>query len=407
MILSRVKNRVMSMIRLAQIIVLPLILLAGSACSDAPAEPSGPPTAYGDPLPDLTPAERTRFEAGLNAFGHVFLPAEGLGPFFNENQCSACHTFPASGGTGEQSIVRLSRFQAPDRCDLLTAVGGENVQRNTTPLLRDAGVARRPEPEGTERALIRVPFLFGLGLIEAIDDETLLQRADPDDRDNDGISGRPGRDASGRLARFGRKAEHASIAAFAAGALFNEMGLTSSVYPAEPLLDGQPMPSKYDPATDPEISDAMLSELTDFVRFLAPPPGQSPTDAATRDLIRQGAALFDQIGCSICHTPEMTTARNDVRALSQRKVRLYSDLLLHDMGPDLAGFCGVGATPAEWRTEPLMGVGQRDRLLHDGRAYDLFAAIRAHGGEATKARASFDALDRVTQEALIQFLRSL
>ena len=397
----------MSLTRLTQITLLPLMCWSGSACSRAPAEPAGPPTVYGDALPDLAPPEKARFDAGLAAFGHVFQPAEGLGPFFNENQCSACHTFPASGGTGEQSVVRLSRFEPPDRCDLLTAVGGENVQRNTTPLLRAAGIERRPEPVGTERALVRVPFLFGLGLVEAIADETILQRADPDDRDSDGISGRPGRSADGRLGRFGRKAEHATIASFAAGALFNEMGLTSSVHPAEPLLDGQPMPSQYDPAADPEIIDEMLAALTDFVRFLAPPPGQSADDPETRSLIDRGRGLFDQLGCGGCHTPEMTTARVDVQALSRRTIRLYSDLLLHDMGPELAGFCGIGATPTEWRTEPLMGLGTRERFLHDGRAYDLFAAIRTHGGEATQAWAAFDALDRVTQEALIQFLRSL
>jgi CxxC motif-containing protein (DUF1111 family) len=397
----------MSVTRFLLIALSTLLPWFGFACSKAPEEPAVPPTAYGDPLPDLTPTEQARYEAGLEAFGHVFQPAEGLGPFFNENQCSACHTDPASGGTGEQSIVRLSNFEAPDRCDLLASVGGQNVQRNTTPLLRDAGVLRRPEPAGTERALIRVPFLFGFGLVEAIADETILQRADPDDRDGDGVSGRPGRDAAGRMARFGHKAEQASISDFVASALFNEMGLTSSIYPIEPLLDGQPMPAKYDPAPDPEISDSTLHALADFVRFLAPPPGQVLDDADKRATIARGAALFEQLGCASCHTPEMTTARNEVRALSQRPIRLYSDLLLHDMGPELAGFCGVGASPAEWRTQSLMGLGRRKRFLHDGRAYDLFAAIAAHGGEATRAKAAFDALDRVTQEALMQFLMSL
>jgi CxxC motif-containing protein (DUF1111 family) len=362
----------------------------------------------GEPLPGLTAEERVRFDAGLALFGRVFTPADGLGPLFNENQCSACHTFPASGGTGEQFAFRMTRFEPPDRCDLLPLEGGENVQTNATPLLRAHGVTRRPQPKNaTETDRMTVPFLFGLGLLEAIPESTLERNADPDDRDRDGISGRSGRDVAGTIARFGRKAEHATIRSFAEGALLLEMGLTTTARPQESLLDGQPFTPDTDPAPDPEVDSVMVNRLVDFVRFLAPPaqrPALNATDAA---LLRRGERLFGDVGCAACHVPEMRTGRSDVSALDRKPVRLFSDLLLHDMGPDRAGACGIGAAPSEYRTSPLMGLRSRRVYLHEGRVRDLFAAIRQHGGEAVAARTAFDALDRLAQEAIIQFLRSL
>lgn len=388
--------------------VIPMYLVAGSGCSQAPAEEPVAAAVAGDALPGLTPAEQARFDTGLALFGRVYAPEEGLGPLFNENQCSACHTFPASGGTGEQFAFRSARFEPPDRCDLLPAEGGENVQTRATPALQARGIRRRPTPMNANASgRVTVPFLFGLGLVEAVPEETLLALADPEDRDRDGISGRPGRDATGRLARFGRKAEHATIRSFVEGALLLEMGLTSPRRPEESLLDGQPFGPDVDPAADPEVDSATVGLLTDFVRFLAPLPRLVPEDATTRDLIARGERLFAQLGCTGCHVPALRTGRSDVAALDRKSVRLYSDFLLHDLGPELAGACGIGAMPTEYRTEPLSGLGRRRVYLHDGRTRDLFAAIRLHGGEASRARAAFDALDRIAQEAVIRFLRSL
>ena len=385
--------------------LLPLIVVCGSACSAA--QPPAP-VEIGEPVAGLTAAERARFDAGLALFGRVFTPEDGLGPLFNENQCSACHTFPASGGTGEQFAVRMTRFDPPDRCDMLPLEGGENVQSNATPLLRARGVTRRPPPKNaTETDRMTVPFLFGLGLIELIPESTLLGRADPDDRDRDGISGRAGRDAAGAFARFGRKAEHATIRSFTEGALLLEMGLTSPGRPEEALLDGQPFNAEVDPVQDPEVDSVVVNRLVDFIRFLAPPvqrPARNATEAA---LLRRGERLFDEIGCTACHVPELRTGASDVRALDRKPIRLYSDLLLHDMGAEREGACGIGASPGEYRTEPLMGLRFRRIYLHDGRTRDLFGVIRQHGGEGSAARAGFENLDRVAQEAVIQFLRSL
>jgi CxxC motif-containing protein (DUF1111 family) len=124
-------------------------------------------------------------------------------------------------------------------------------------------------------------------------------------------------------------------------------------------------------------------------------------------LINRGEQIFGSVGCADCHVPEMTTGRHPVAALNRTPIRVYSDFLLHDMGAERAGACGLGATPSEYRTEPLAGLGARRVYLHDGRTRDLFAAIRAHGGEAGASRDAFAKLDRLTQEALIRFLRSL
>jgi CxxC motif-containing protein (DUF1111 family) len=389
---------------IALVVILHVAACAGTSGTDA-AQPPGEP---GDPLPGLSETERARFDAGLALFDRIYTPEEGLGPLFNENQCSACHTDPASGGTGEQSAIRSTRFVGPDRCELLTAELGENLQTNATPALRAHGITARPTPDGaTERGLMFVPFLFGMGLAEAVPEEAILDLADADDRDRDGVSGRPGRDRSGHLARFGRKAEHASIAAFTTTALLLEMGLTSPALPAEAGIEGQALPDGSDPAADPEVDAETVAHLTDFVRFLAPLPRRIPRDPALLRIVEQGERLFDRVGCTKCHVPSLRTGRNDVAALDRKTAPLYSDFLLHDMGPGLAGACGIAASPTEYRTEPLTGVGYRRRLLHDGRARNLMDAIRAHGGEATGVKASFDALSRVEQERILDFLRTL
>ena len=383
-----------------------LLVLVG--CRSAPVADAESALEPGGPFPGLTDAERARFEAGRSLFDRVFRPEEGLGPLFNENQCSACHTEPASGGSGEQFAVRMTRFEAPDRCDLIPDHGGENVQSNATPLLQALGFTGRPEPPGvTERGRFFTPFLFGLGLAEAIPDEVILSREDPDDRDGDGISGRAGRTASGATGRFGRKAEHAAVADFVAGAALLEMGLTSPSQPREPVLNGAPMPAEADPVADPELDAESLARLADFVRFLAPLPRRIPEDAARQADIADGEELFTEIGCASCHTPVLETGPSPARALDRKRARLYSDFLLHDMGPELAGACGIAASPGEYRTESLAGLGYRRRFLHDARSRSLHEAIRLHGGEAVRVRAAFETLDPVTQERLIRFLQSL
>ncbi len=380
-----------------------LLVVIGSGCESAQ-----PPVAYGDPLPGLSAAELERFRAGSELFNHVFSPAQGLGPLFNENQCSACHTDPAAGGTGEQFLVRAAhRDDAASTCDPLIGQGGDNVRQQATPALQAHGITKEATPAAaTVTGRFVVPFLFGLGLAEAVAEATLLELADPDDADGNGISGRAGRDAEGRYARFGHKGEFVSIEAFVAGALLMEMGITSPIHPAEARGTAD-LPAEADLAADPEVDSTAVARLVDFVRFLAPPPRRVPPDAEARRVVDQGHQLFVRLGCADCHVPRLRTGRSDVRALDRRDVELFSDFLLHDMGPDLADVCGRDASPSELRTTPLAGLGSRRMFLHDGRALGLEDAIRAHGGEATAARVAFDSLSPILQDALIRFLRTL
>lgn len=373
-------------------------------------QPERPPVAGepGTPLIGLSEAETARFHAGRALFNKIFTPAEGLGPAFNENQCSACHTSPAAGGTtGFERVAKATRFATPAACDLMRDEGGENIRTRTTPPLRAHGVTHElSPPDATETGRFLPPFLFGLGLIEAIPETTIAARADPDDEDGDGISGRAARSPDGRLTRFGHKADVATIEDFTRSALLLEMGLTSRPGDRD-LVSGAMPPPGTDPVREPEVDSIVVALLTDFARFLAPPAPAEPRSQEQADTLATGRRLFERVGCTGCHTPSMRTASHDVTALSRRTIHLYSDLLLHDMGPELANVCAQDADPRELRTSPLMGLQHREFFLHDGRALDLRDAILEHGGEAESARDAFARLPWMAQEFVIIFLRSL
>lgn len=385
---------------------LATVVAAVVACTSGHEAATG---EVGTPLRGLRPRELNEFHAGQVLFEKVHSPEEGLGPLFNENQCSACHTVPASGGTtGFERVVKATRFEGPNGCDLLTREGGENVRSQATPHLKSHGIDRQlMPPSAREVGRFTPPFLFGLGLIEAIPEERILVNADPDDADGDGISGRAGRARGGLLARFGRKADVATIRDFVESALHLEMGLTTPTRPNEGTIGVIAMPPGADPARDPEIDQTTVELLTAFVRFLNAPAPALPRSSAHNDTLVTGRRLFDELRCSACHAPSMRTGPSEVEALGGKTVPLYSDLLLHDMGPTLTSVCGPTATPAEMRTEMLMGLRHRDRLLHDGRTSDLREAILAHGGEAQGARDAFARLSWSRQEYVLKFLRSL
>ena len=381
-------------------------VLANLACAASNDETAG---VAGGPLPSLPPREVARFHGGKALFERVFTAQEGLGPLFNENQCSACHTVPATGGTsGFERVVKVTRFSGPGACDLLLQDGGQNIRTQATPQLRAHGVERQPMPGGaTEIGRFTPPALFGLGLIAEIPEATILGGADPDDRDGDGISGRVGRAANGRLARFGRKAEFATIADFVESALQLEMGLTTPRAAHETIPGTVSVPANVDLADDPEIDQASVDLLTAFVRFLNAPALATPRSSAHSDSIMAGRRLFTELRCSACHVPLMRTGPSEIDALDRKTVSLYSDLLLHDMGSGLANVCTPSATPTELRTAMLMGLRHRDRLLHDGRTSDIREAILAHGGEAQRARDAFARLSWARQGYVLKFLRSL
>ena len=365
------------------------------------------PPQLGDPLRGLSKAERAQFDSGLVVFATTFTPAVGLGPLFNASGCGECHEDPVVGANGDE-VERHAAVFHPERagamCDELADKGGPVFQDSVTPALHTAlGIDHEPLPPMVTTVAGRsTPDVFGFGLLDAVPDSEILKYADPDDRNGDGISGRPNRFFDGRLGRFGRKALVPTLREFNDGAFQVEIGITNPSVPVEGTVTGDSLPAGTDPAPDPELGERGL-ELTDaFVRLLAPPAPLKQTGEA-----RRGSDIFARVGCTSCHVPALRTGDNPIRALSHKEVAAYTDLLLHDMGPDLADICLGLATPSEFRTEPLMGLRHATQFLHDGRAKTPEQAVDLHGGEGARARDLFKALPAADRAALLAFLKTL
>ena len=371
-------------------------LVGQSSCPRAPMP--------GDPLRGLTPEELGRFERGQQVFERKFTPETGLGPLFNADACSECHEDPVAGGAGDEIEFHVGTVRPDGFCDQLVDKGGPVIQQQVTPALKAAlGIDQEPmPPEASAHASRTPPDLFGLGLLDAVPDQAILALADPDDRNHDGISGRPNRFTDGRLGRFGRKAFVPTLAEFNQGAFIIEQGITNPAVPTEETIGGKPIPAGVDPVAEPELSDEDMKLADDFVRFLAP-PARLPLDSDGE----LGRSIFGTIGCASCHVPSLTTGANPVRALSYRTVYAYTDLLLHDMGPERADICFGLASPSEFRTEPLMGLRLLESFLHDGIAKSIEEAIRLHAGEAAWSRKQFERLPPDGRAALLKFLHSL
>jgi CxxC motif-containing protein (DUF1111 family) len=376
-----------------------------TACDRTPATEPLPPDdpRLGGPLPQLSVAQLNQFAAGTALFKKVFTPETGLGPLFNNTGCVKCHTTPVDGGAGVQAAQHGSAF-VNGVCNDLTDKGGPVFQTKATAALTDAmGIYQEPlPPEITATARRTTSSIWGSGLLDAVPDSEILAHADPNDRDGDGVFGRPNLTADGRVGRFGRKGQVATLREFVAGAFVMEIGITNSLFPAEQTVAGQPLPPGVDPTPDPELSDEDLDAVDAFVRYLAPPPS-----TASPELAQDGGALFARIGCATCHIPTLHTGPNPVRALDRRAVPAYTDLLLHDMGQELADICLGLAKPSEFRTEPLWGLRFRFEFLHDGQAGTVARAIELHGGEAAAARERFQGLSPEDRDLLLRFLGSL
>ncbi len=362
----------------------------------------------GVPLEGLSPEELQRFDTGKKAFQRIFFPEEGLGPLFNAEGCGVCHTQPVTGGSSAIAEVHASKFQPPDACDPLFQEGGPVIQQRATPLLRATGIEKEEiPPSATGQALRTSPPVFGLGLVDAIPEETILENEDPNDADGDGISGRANRFIDGRLGRFGRKAFIPTLFEFNAGAFTIEQSVTNPLQPVEETINGQPVPPETDPVPEPEIPLSEIEAVNDFVRFLAPPSQRDPASCSEEWCVKRGGKIFEKIGCASCHVPSMQTGPSDIPALNNQTVFLYSDLLVHDMGPDLADICLGLATPPEFRTEMLMGLRFRRQFLHDGSAKTVREAIEGHGGEAERSREAFEKLRERDKASLLQFLDTI
>ena len=400
-----------------QRIALTTLLFFLAACTDSPT--SSPPNiaalhpdAAGamssgeldQPLSGLSASELARFDQGRTIFEKVFDPiVDGLGPLFNEVSCEECHEDPAPGGTGDEVETHVSNVSGTS-CDDLGAHGGVVIQQHLTNRLATY-VGYTSEPVPSEAVVVShrsTPQVFGRGLLDVVSDAEILSRADPNDANGDGVSGRAHVLSDGRIGRFGRKATDATLLEFNAGAFQNEMGVTNPLAATEPQLVGTTFDTFLDPTPEPELSLADLTLANDFVRFLRAPPQGAVTQATTG-----GRELFSSVGCATCHVPTLSTGASPVKALNKKSVNAFSDLLLHDMGPALADICRGGALPSEFRTEPLMGLGARTTFLHDGTSPTVEDAILRHGGEATNARNRFSALKASQRSALLAYLATL
>lgn len=250
--------------------------------------------------------------------------------------------------------------------------------------------------------------VIGMGLLEAIDERTILSRADQKDCDGNGISGRPNfiKDPKSgvlRLGRFGWKAEKVSIEHQVAEAAMEDMGVGSSIFPDNGKA---------------ELNDTDLANLVTYMRLVSVPGQRNYGDAQ----VTAGEQIFKTIGCANCHVTDVVTGANHpFSELRNQDIKPYSDLLLHDMGPDLADDSGVAASDSEsapaaaseWRTPPLWGTGLLQTinghtgLLHDGRAANVLEAVLWHGGEAEKVKQAVTKLSATDRAALLAFVDSI
>jgi Tol biopolymer transport system component len=355
------------------------------------------------PLGPLDVTSQGRFANGAHEFTVPETAASGLGPVFNDVSCSGCHNRPAIGGSSPRTVTRIGR-QGPDGFDDLAAFGGPIIQEHGIGSVAGCFVAGEVvPPEATIVTHRDTPALFGLGLLDRIADSAILRYADPNDANHDGISGRANM-INGRVGRFGRKAQIVTLGEFAADAYLNELGVTTAARPDEVRPQGQA--PVCDIASEPEDAGADLAAFTDFLTFLAPlQPGYAVRQV--KRATRLGSRLFRTTGCQACHSAKfkvVTAAPGGPRV----RVVLWSDLLLHDMGPGLAdGIVQGDATGSEFRTSPLWGVFWSAPYLHDGRAPTIEDAITLHGGEATKARDAFLALPPGLRAQIVAFVKSL
>jgi CxxC motif-containing protein (DUF1111 family) len=260
------------------------------------------------------------------------------------------------------------------------------------------------------------PAMIGLGLLEALDEATVVALADEDDADGDGISGRPNhvwdeKRQQPMLGRFGWKANQPTIEQQTAGAFLGDIGITSPMFPTPNCPPAQTACATATSGGDPEIDQNKIDQVVYYSLLLAVPARRKVKD---REVLK-GKGLFAEAGCLDCHATKLVTGQlAGFPEVSGQTIHPYTDLLLHDMGEGLADHRpDFLATGTEWRTPPLWGIGLvhvvngHTFFLHDGRARDLNEAILWHGGEAERAREAYRTMRRDDRAALLRFLESL
>tara|TARA_R110002126_G_scaffold6130_6_gene32389 strand:- start:1413 stop:2813 length:1401 start_codon:yes stop_codon:yes gene_type:complete len=416
--------------------------------------------AFGFSAPNLTFDEQSDFGIGNSFFRQSWVTApssttarDGLGPFFNAVSCSSCHFKDGrgraplfDGETAHGLLLRLSiagvnsngsSFADPiyggqmqDNAILGQTLKGRFniVYQDIIERLADGTVVTLRKPTYVFNSLGYGPLatdlkvsprvanqMIGLGLLEAIDESTLLAFADAADINNDGISGKVNyvydvATNSKKIGRFGWKANQPNVRQQVAAAFSGDIGITSSLFPNEncpPGVDCNAIAN----GGSPEITDANLDKVALYSSTLAVPGRRNYTEQN----VLEGKKVFETINCTSCHIPKIKTGNTHViTALRNQTIRPYTDLLLHDMGIGLADNApDFEASGLEWRTQPLWGIGlintvnKHSNLLHDGRARNVTEAILWHGGEAEKAKNSFKQLTTKQRNQLLEFIDSL
>ena len=395
--------------------------------------------------------------------------SDGLGPIFNARACQSCHLKDGRGNPMEISadasstFLRLARpprdaaeqamIDTLEVLNFADPVYGGQVQDRAIPGLKgeaqmhvtytevpvtlgDGTVVSLRKPTYTVSDLMYGPMdptttlsprianpMLGMGLLQAIHPADILARADPDDTDGDGISGKANmvrEDKTGKpaLGRFGWKAQNPTIRKQSAGAFEGDIGISNPDAPnahgdcTEAQKDCRVATSGIQPDLGTtEAPDPVLDLVTFYAENLAVPARRNVGDAQ----VLKGKSLFYGSGCTSCHTPKFVTRRDaEHKEHAFQLIWPHTDLLLHDMGDGLADGQQVGlANGREWRTPPLWGIGLTQTVsghtycLHDGRARNLTEAILWHGGEGQAARDAFAALSSDERDALIAYLESL
>jgi CxxC motif-containing protein (DUF1111 family) len=408
---------------------------------------------------NIEPDHERWFFAGNGFFKDPWVTApastttrDGLGPLFNARSCAACHFQDGRGspplegvaGSGVGLLYRISvGYDEEERPILDPAYGGQLqpfaisgvdpegeveltyeresftypdgrvvlLQRARPRLLR---LAYGSLSSGAVVSPRTAPAMHGLGLLEAISDERLLELADADDANSDGISGRVRRlpkrfEGDRTLGRFGWKSETRSLREQSAGAFLGDMGLTTEENPKQECTDVEKDCASKPGGGEPEVLPEVLEAIVFYARLLAVPA----RDRADHPDVLRGKELFLGAGCGDCHVPKQVTGDHELAELSDQVIYPYSDLLLHDMGAGLQDGRGAHRLDREWRTPPLWGlrfieaVSGHTRLLHDGRARGVEEAILWHGGEAEASRNAYSKLASSERQLLIDFVLSL
>ena len=453
--------------KLAALLVVVAACGDGSSYEDGEELTGGETTVFDEGLNafslaarNLSGARRDKFFVGNSIFKRNWVTApastdglDGLGPTFNASACAACHFKDGRGAPpvgDEEFLALLVRLSVPGTDEHggplgepiyggqfnhhailgVPAEGTSAVRYDEVPGTYADGTPfslRAPRYElanlafgafapGTMMSPRVAPQMIGLGLLEALDEATVLALADEADADGDGISGRANfvwdpKTSSVKLGRFGWKANVPGIEQQTSGAFLGDMGITSPLFPDESCPSAQAACASALTGGKPEIDQAKIDQVTYYSLLLGVPVRRAPKDS----VVLHGKSLFADAGCLGCHATKLVTGQlADFPEVSGQTIHPYTDLLLHDMGDELAdNRPDFLATGTEWRTPPLWGLGLvpvvngHSFLLHDGRARNFAEAILWHGGEAAASRDAFRKMDRDDRAALIRFLESL